>query len=193
MEPDASLILKTNADSDVSWHYREPESKSYDLKGTWRVRFLEGGPDLPEPYEATTLESWSERGDAYEAFAGTAEFSIGFDAPEPDASWLLDLGAVYSSARVRLNHREITTLLGPAFTAELPKLKSTGNRLDVEVTSLAANRIRALDRQGVDWRIFEDINFVNVNYGKFDATDWPIAPAGLLGPVRLVRLAAKGE
>ncbi|MEX2605872.1 MAG: glycosyl hydrolase [Kiritimatiellia bacterium] len=193
MDPGASLILKTNARSDRSWTYREPNSQTYDLKGPWRVRFLEGGPDLPEPYETERLESWAERGGAYEAFAGTAELSTTFDAPGPDASWLLDLGTVYSSARVRLNGREVATLIGPAYTVDLPMLKPAGNRLDVEVTSLAANRIRDMDRRGVDWRIFEDINFVNLDYKSFDASNWPVVPVGLLGPVRLIRQAAKNE
>jgi hypothetical protein len=55
----------------------------------------------------------------------------------------------------------------------------------VEVTNVAANRIRDLDRRGVAWRIFHDINFVDINYKPFDASDWPVREAGLLGPVTL--------
>ena len=40
------------------------------------------------------------------------------------------------------------------------------------------------------WGIFfEDINFVGRDYKPFDASGWPVQPAGLLGPVRLVPLA----
>ena len=56
----------------------------------------------------------------------------------------------------------------------------------MEVTNVAANRIRDLDRRGVKWRNFYDINFVNINYKPFDASNWPLADSGLLGPVRLV-------
>jgi hypothetical protein len=59
----------------------------------------------------------------------------------------------------------------------------------VEVTNVAANRIRDLDRRGVRWRIFKDINFVNIDYRPFDASEWPIRGAGLLGPVTITPLA----
>ncbi len=188
LEAGAGLILKTGAEGDEPWPYRHEQGETHILDGTWSVRFIKGGPILPEPYATEDLGSWAERGGAYEAFAGTAEFSICFDAPDPDASWLLDLGTVHSSARVRLNGREVATLIGPVFRADLGKLKPAGNLLEVEVANVAANRIRDLDRRGVEWRIFEDINFVNLNYEPFDASVWPVAPAGLLGPVRLLRL-----
>ncbi len=61
--------------------------------------------------------------------------------------------------------------------------------LEVEVTNLAANRIRDLDQRGVKWKIMREINFVNINYQPFDASKWELAPSGLLGPVALVPLA----
>jgi hypothetical protein len=60
--------------------------------------------------------------------------------------------------------------------------------LEVEVTNLAANRVRDLDRRGVKWRIMKEINFVNINYKPFDAGEWEVAPSGLLGPVTLTPL-----
>ena len=47
---------------------------------------------------------------------------------------------------------------------------------------------RGTPRRGVEWKIFEDINFVNRKYEPFDASDWPLMPSGLLGPVRLLPL-----
>jgi hypothetical protein len=47
--------------------------------------------------------------------------------------------------------------------------------------------IRDLDRRGVRWRNFHDLNFVNINYQPFNASKWPIQDSGLLGPVRLLR------
>jgi len=60
-----------------------------------------------------------------------------------------------------------------------------GNLLEIEVTSVAANRIRDLDRRKVVWRNFHDINFVNLAYRPFDASEWPLTEAGLLGPVTI--------
>ena len=60
------------------------------------------------------------------------------------------------------------------------------NVLEIEVVNLPANRIADMDRRKVPWRLFHDINFVNMHYEPFDASDWPPVTSGLLGPVRLV-------
>jgi hypothetical protein len=68
--------------------------------------------------------------------------------------------------------------------ALLPK----GNLLEVEVTNVSANRIRDLDQRGVKWKIFHDINIVSdvdSIYKPFDASQWPLTPSGLIGPVML--------
>jgi hypothetical protein len=41
----------------------------------------------------------------------------------------------------------------------------------------------------VVWKKFYEINFVNINYEKFDASGWPAMDSGLLGPVRLIPAA----
>jgi len=64
-------------------------------------------------------------------------------------------------------------------------LRERGNSLEVEVTSTSANRIRDLDRRGVKWKNFSDINFVNIDYKAFDASKWEVREAGLVGPVVL--------
>ena len=51
------------------------------------------------------------------------------------------------------------------------------------VTNLSANRIRDLDIRKVQWRVFYDINLVNIDYRPFDASTWPVRESGLLGPV----------
>ena len=56
------------------------------------------------------------------------------------------------------------------------------------MTNLPANRIRDLDLRKVDWKIMRDANLVTLRYQPFDASQWSIAPSGLLGPVRLVPL-----
>jgi hypothetical protein len=41
----------------------------------------------------------------------------------------------------------------------------------------------------VQWKIFKDINFVNLDYQPFDASNWPLTDCGLLGPVTLTAVA----
>jgi hypothetical protein len=67
-------------------------------------------------------------------------------------------------------------------------LKPRGNVLEIDVTNLPANRIRDLDLRKVDWKIMRDANIVTLHYKPFDASQWAVAPSGLLGPVRLVPL-----
>ena len=72
---------------------------------------------------------------------------------------------------------------------DLGRLNESGpNLLEIEVTNLAANRIADLDRRGVNWKSFHEINFVNIDYKPFDASKWPLRESGLLGPVRLIAL-----
>jgi hypothetical protein len=97
----------------------------------------------------------------------------------------LDLGKVGQSARVRLNGRDLGTLVAPPFSVAVDNLKSEGNMLEVEVTNVSANHIRDLDRRGVKWKNFHDSNFVNQDYRPFDASNWPLYDSGLLGPVTL--------
>ena len=49
----------------------------------------------------------------------------------------------------------------------------------------AANRIRDMDKQGGKWKAFHEINYVDIHYKKFDASNWPLVDSGLLGPVTL--------
>jgi hypothetical protein len=191
LQPGASCVLRTFTSGTVEavdWPYDQLSGTAHELEGTWRVEFIEGGPELPAAYETDLLSSWTDRGGAAVRFAGTAVYRFTFDAPSEGQEWLLDLGEVHSSARVRLNGEETETLIGPSFKTALTDVKPAGNVLEVEVTNLAANRIRDLDRRGVEWRIFEDINFVNRKYEPFDASDWPLAASGLIGPVRLTQL-----
>jgi hypothetical protein len=190
LEPGESVVLRVFREKTATgpaWRYWRPAGPAVELTGSWRVGFLTGGPALPAPFQLTRLASWSGRADTNaQRFAGTALYTLRFDAPSASAgSWRLDLGRVCQSARVRLNGRDLGTLLTPPFRVVVDALQPTDNRLEVEVTNVAANRIRDLDRRGVAWRTFHDINFVNLDYKPFDASNWPLTDSGLLGPVRL--------
>jgi hypothetical protein len=92
---------------------------------------------------------------------------------------------VRQSAHVTVNGKDYGKLIIPPFRVLVDNLKPTGNELEVEVTSVTANRIRDLDRRGVKWKIFRDINIVDVNYLPFSAANWALTDCGLLGPVTL--------
>ena len=169
-------ILKRTADA------------AFTVTGTWRVTFMDGGPKLPAPFTTSQLRSWTELGDdEAKRFAGTARYAIEFDLPKARADdWLIDLGLVRDSARVIVNGQDAIPLYSVPYSAPVGRFLTSGrNRLEIEVTNLSANRIRDLDRRKVKWKIFGDINLVDHNYRKFDASKWPLTPSGLLGPVTL--------
>lgn len=193
LEPGHSIIVRTFNTGTVSgseWQFAAPAKEAMTLPGPWTVRFIEGGPVLPKPYETAQLGSWTGSGDLEAGrFAGTAAYSTHFDAPAGSGPWLLDLGRVCHSARVRLNGQDLGTVLMEPYRVTVAALKPTGNQLEIEVTNLSANRIRDLDRRKVPWRIFHEINLVNIRYKPFNAAGWPVFDSGLSGPVRLLETA----
>lgn len=192
LEPGASVVLRTfdSAIAAEPWPYRSRDGSPIPIQGTWDVEFVDGGPALPAPYRTDSPASWTERGDTEaERFAGTARYTIRFDAPADASHYLLDLGGVAESARVRLNDEDLGTLFARPLQLDTGPLRRAGNVLEIEVTNLSANRIRDLDRRGVSWKVFHDINFVGIDYRPFDASNWPVRPAGLLGPVTLQPLS----
>jgi hypothetical protein len=158
------------------------------VNGDWQVTFVEGGPKLPASFSTSELGSWVEMADEEaRRFAGTARYSTEFELPDTEADdWMIDLGDVRESARVFINGKMAAALWSVPYRARVGNYFKPGrNRLEIEVTNLSANRIRELDIRKVNWKIFHDINFVDQNYQKFDASKWPLTPSGLLGPVRL--------
>jgi hypothetical protein len=182
------------------WQYFQSAGRGTAVAGTWRVDFIEGGPELPGSYDTRRLASWTTRTNgAYRAFAGTARYTIEFGKPAGGGDdWILDLGQVRESARVRLNGQDLGALWSPPFEMSVGAwLKPGTNRLEVEVTNLAANRIRDLDRRKVRWKYFYDLNVVGRDYRPLDASTWDLCDSGLLGPVllkpvHLIRAAIRG-
>jgi len=196
LEPGESVFLKLQqlpAGKTQAWPYAEPVGESRELAGEWRVTPLTGGPEMPTPFSTTTLRSWTEQGGEWERFAGTAAYEMVFELEQSDVDaagdWRLDLGDLREVARVKVNGQEVDCVWSLPFSCRLGgHLRAGRNRLVLEVTNLAANRIRDLDQRGVAWKKFHEINFVDVHYKRFDASGWPLQPSGLLGPVHLVPL-----
>lgn len=193
LNPGESLVLRalTGLDSELPadaprWTYSKAQGQPIVLVGKWTVDFLQGGPVLPPTAQLTDLASWTNLGPEAARFAGTARYRLTFDAPQSTSGqWLLDLGKVAQSARIRLNGSNLGTLIAAPYQVMLPGLKAQANELEIEVTNVAANRIRDMDQRHVEWRIFHDINFMSILGKRFDASAWPLTDSGLLGPVTL--------
>ncbi|MFW6289438.1 MAG: glycosyl hydrolase, partial [Mariniphaga sp.] len=166
--------------------YYNKDAPTHELEGMWKISFMNGGPVYPGDVSTDKLVSWTRMGDENTTrFAGTARYILEFDWNEPFGTGWLNLGEVKDCARVKLNGKKYGSLLGPSFKVKVDNLTQGKNLLEVEVTNVAANRIRDLDRRRVNWKKFHDINFVNIDYEPFDASGWKIREAGLLGKVEV--------
>lgn len=163
------------------------------VAGPWKVVALEGGPRLTPPHSldaldcATGWEAWDD------AFAGTMRYSTTFDAGAVAADTgcaMLDLGDVREMARIRLNGLDLGVKFMPPYRFGIPPglLKATGNKLEIDVTSVGANRLRWNDINGIEWKYFTDANMKSPDYTNLDASKWPVTKCGLLGPVRILEL-----
>jgi lysophospholipase L1-like esterase len=190
---EAYFILLTNDEVSAlpDWHYKVPEGQIINVDGPWEIEFIEGGPELPESRRMGSLQCWTSLGgDKVEAFSGTARYSTTFNVDELSAGdYRLNLGDVAHSARVMLNGNDLGVLWSEPYVVDVEKYLQKGeNKLQIEVANLMSNRIRYLDQQGIEWRNYHEINFVNIKYKPFDASGWTVMPSGLAGPVQIIPL-----
>jgi hypothetical protein len=197
LAPGESLIVRTTSESvpaDIPhWSYRGKAGQPIVLDGNWAVTAVRGGPELPPAFKQTGFGSWTAQGGEWERFGGTARYETEFTLPAnaEAADWLLDLGEVRESAKVIVNGQDAGVIWSLPMQRKIGALLKPGkNTLALEITNLAANRIRDMDKRKVEWKIMREINFVNINYRPFDASAWEVTTAGLLGPVKLVPLQA---
>ena len=187
IEPGQSYFLKTeNTVSQKKWNYYEATADAIPLNGKWKITFDKGDPQLPPAATVSNLESWTKLSPEAEAFSGTATYTLEFDNKNNKAdSWNLNLGDVRESAKVWLNDTFIGTAWSVPYQLNIGKLKAGKNTLKIQVTNLSANRVRDMELKGQEWKIFYEINMVDKDYKKFDATKWSPMPSGLLGPVTI--------
>lgn len=189
-----SVILKTFAEADVpaeEWKYCTSASPSrLTLDGEWGFRFVESAPAVNGVPEKVSLGSWTDLSfEGAGTTMGTACYTTTFHIADSSSAgeWMLSLGDVRESARVRINGKEVATLWAVPYRCLVGSYLHSGeNTLEVEVTNLPANRIADMDRRGVKWRIFKDINMATLGYKKGTYADWQPVPGGLLGPVTIV-------
>jgi len=191
LQPGESIILKTFADKDVSaeeWTYYQPTGKNTELKTGWKMYFIESEPAVTEEFPLPALISWTELpNDTLKKNMGTARYEIQFDFQKNTGKeYRLCLGDVRESAVVTVNGQKAGTVFAVPFEINIGQWLKTGkNTLEIDVTNLPANRIADYDRRGVEWRIFNEINVVNINYDNSRYDIWSPVPSGLLGPVTI--------
>ena len=178
----ASLFLKTSDKINApKWEYYKPAKNSYKIAGNWDFKLIKGGPDTDFLKKINRLTSWTQWSKKMEAFSGTAQYEIKFNRPtDHKGPWLLELGEVRESAKIWLNDQYIGTLWSNRFQLTIKSLKKGKNTLRIQVTNLGANRIKAKEARGEEWKTFYNINMVGLDYQPFDTSKWEVLQAGLL-------------
>ncbi|WP_423129522.1 glycosyl hydrolase [Gaoshiqia sp. Z1-71] len=200
LAPGETLILQwfPAENSLADYPFWKPAGEKLPFANDWTVSFVKGGPTLPEAFQTSELKSWTDLSDELTRFSGTASYKTIFKKPGVQApAYRLDLGEVAVSAAVYLNGEKLGTLVGPTYQLSLPvSLLQETNELEIQVSNLMANRIIDMDKNGVNYKKFYNINFAankRENLGPdglFTAAHWEPLPSGLLGPVSLTPLQA---
>jgi hypothetical protein len=191
-----SVILETQNETikGNKYPYFKAIAQPQELTGNWQIKFTEGGEILPKTIETKTLQSWTDfEGEDYKNFSGTATYTHTFTNPNASKSgYWLDLGKVSECARVRINGQFLGTLLGPVYRIFVPsKLLKSQNILTIDVSNSMANRVIALEKKGVVWQKFYNINVsarLKQNLGEngyFTTKNWAPKVSGILGKVSL--------
>jgi hypothetical protein len=158
----------------------------------WQVDFVKGEPFLPKSFKTDSLKSWTilSKDTMAQHFSGTAKYTTNFgvSATQVGKKGWLELGDVRESATVKLNGKSLGTAWCLPFRVPIEAgiLTAKDNVLEIEVTNLSANRIRYMDKKGIKWKKFYDINMVDIGYRPFDAANWLPVESGLLGDVKVV-------
>ncbi|MFV0606816.1 MAG: glycosyl hydrolase [Niabella sp.] len=192
LESGESMIIRLTNKKTMkadNWKYNDGTKTVIPLQKNWSLIFKTGGPVIPPAKNINTLKLWSDFKDSvYTNFSGTAMYSTTVNLKKNEANeYLLQLGELYETAQIRVNGKFVGYIYSIPYQLRIGKyLKQGVNKIEIEVSNLMANRIRYMDRNGMSWRNYHEINFVNKDYKEFNAAQWSVMPSGLAGPVNII-------
>jgi hypothetical protein len=179
-----------------------PEVKPLqELSGAWEVAFDPkwGGP---EKITFDTLQDWSARPEpGIKYYSGIATYRKTINMAETQkGKTYLDLGVVRDMARVRLNGQDLGVVWCAPWRVDVTRAIKTGeNQLEIEVVNRWANRLIG-DKQPADANVRtvecppgflggKQITTGRYTYCMRDLYNAKsrLDPAGLFGPVRIIR------
>jgi len=207
------IFRKPAVNRDVNTRNFPQTAEAARVAGPWQVKF---DPKWGGPKQAVTfgeLVDWTTHSDpGIRYYSGTAVYRTKFDLSTlPDIASFLDLGTVKHLARVRINDRDLGVVWCAPWRVEIPAglLQRSGNRLEIAITNVWANRLIGDEQQP------DDCEWLNGHFntgkylkrfpdwfvkgsprpssGRFGFTTWnyfnkdsKLTPSGLLGQVRLL-------
>jgi hypothetical protein len=160
------------------------------LEGAWTLSFPESVPAVGQTFSLPKLQCWETLdNDTLHTLMGTGAYTTHLKLTKKQAAarWRIDLGDVRESARVYINNVFVGCAWAVPFVLDCQNaLRAGDNEIRIEVTNLPANPIAQMDRDGIKWRKFNEINIVDINYKKTGYENWAPVPSGLASTVRLV-------
>lgn len=180
-------VLPTNDAEQIKFEGTEKQ-----LTDKWSLSFVESSPAINSTYSLDNIQTWETlNNDTAKIMMGTGVYTttVNMTKDEAKAKWAINLGDVRESARVYVNDTFVGCAWSVPFILDCKDAFKAGkNTLRIEVTNLPANRISEMDRQGVKWRKFDEINVVDINYKKTSYANWEAVKSGLNSDVTLLKL-----
>jgi alpha-L-rhamnosidase/Glycosyl hydrolases family 2, sugar binding domain len=191
LEPnDAFFVVFRKTAAATSHSAPKPvETKAASVDGSWDVAF-QPNRGAPAQVSLPALASWHENSDAgVKYFSGTATYTKTVQAPaewfQTGARLLLDLGDVKNIADVTVNGKPLGILWKAPFRVDVTSaMKPGANTVAIKVTNLWVNRLIGDQQPDVTKKY-------TYTAQQFYRADSPLLPSGLLGPVQLMRSAAR--
>jgi hypothetical protein len=167
----------------------QTETEVATVEGAWDVGF-QADRGAPAKITLDKLSSWSDSADeGVKYFSGTGTYTKTVQAP---AAWFktgaklwLDLGDVKNLAQVSINGKPLGIVWKPPFRVDATGAMKVGaNAVVLKVTNLWVDRLIGDQQPNVAKKY-------TYTAQQFYRANSPLLPSGLLGPVRIVRIASE--
>jgi len=197
IEPNETLIVRFFANkisSEKKYVYYKKLYNEYEIKGNWKIEFIEGGPQLPESINTEELKSWTDFNEQCKYFSGIVKYTITFKKPIINSdAYIIEFERIAESANIVLNNIPIDTIFNKPYKTIIKKeLIKDENKLEIYVANLMANRIIFMDKNNINYKKFYNINFParfreNVGEdGLFTTKHWQPFESGIIGKIRII-------
>jgi len=159
----------------------------------WQLSFENAEPSVTKVYQLDTLQTWERLDSTTAVTMGTGSYKTTFHMTSAELKscqdFALDLGDVRESARVWINGQYLGCVWAVPYILQCNHTVKVGsNTIRIDVTNLAANRIADMDRKGIPWRKFKEINFVDLHYEHTTYEKWKPVLSGLHSVIKLYQL-----
>jgi len=196
LEPGESriLICHNRIVPKQQWLDDSVVNKALTIHPEWTITPISDSAHKPATIHCSALQSWTNFGTDWSVFSGKAVYTGGFRLEDRyiGQNMLIDLGDVRETARLKINDIDLGLLWCVPYKTIIPRnLLKEKNKIEIEVTNLSFNKVIELDRKGVQWKNFHEINFVNIRYEPYNAADKAPVASGLLSDIQLFPMLNK--